>query len=121
MLTVSKTADDVDNGIVGQNRLECRTCPYQYLITDRLFERTDMKRKEVDDVTGGKEAWANADKTPGQCPREGCDGADAFFYQVQIRSADEPMTSFYRVSNLDRRFRAYLCGTADDSPVYHLW
>lgn len=32
-----------------------------------------------------------------QCPREGCEGAQAFFYQVQIRSADEPMTTFYKV------------------------
>lgn len=32
-----------------------------------------------------------------QCPREGCDGSSAFFYQVQIRSADEPMTTFYKV------------------------
>lgn len=65
MLTVSRTATDVDNGVVGQNRMECRTCPYQYLITDRLFERTVMKRKEVDDVMGGKDAWANADRTGG--------------------------------------------------------
>ena len=35
-----------------------------------------------------------------QCPREGCDGSQAFFYQVQIRSADEPMTTFYKVSIL---------------------
>lgn len=33
-----------------------------------------------------------------QCPKEGCDGDEAAFYQVQIRSADEPMTGFYRVS-----------------------
>ena len=32
-----------------------------------------------------------------QCPREGCNGTEAFFYQVQIRSADEPMTIFYKV------------------------
>ena len=63
MLTVSRTASD---GVAeGQNRMECRTCPYQYLITDRLFERTVMKRKEVDDVMGGKDAWANADRTEG--------------------------------------------------------
>lgn len=65
MLTVSRTADDAENGTLGQNRMECRTCPYQYLITDRLFERTMMKRKEVDDVMGGKDAWANADRTGG--------------------------------------------------------
>lgn len=27
--------------------------------------RTHLKRKEVDDVLGGKEAWANVDKTEG--------------------------------------------------------
>ena len=32
-----------------------------------------------------------------QCPREGCDNSQAAFYQVQIRSADEPMTTFYKV------------------------
>ncbi len=32
-----------------------------------------------------------------QCPHEGCEGSKAFFYQVQIRSADEPMTTFYKV------------------------
>lgn len=32
------------------------------------------------------------------CHREGCNGTEAFFNQVQIRSADEPMTTFYRVS-----------------------
>ena len=99
-----------------------------------------MKRKEVEDVMGGKEAWANVDRTDGmfdvhgtslrgvflcgaegllrvnrhkygqcsqyvtdvwvnvvQCPNENCDNASAFFYQVQIRSADEPMTTFYKV------------------------
>ena len=52
----------------------------------------------MEDVLGGKEAWDNVDKTDAQCTREGCDGGQAFFYQVQIRSADEPMTTFYKVS-----------------------
>ena len=33
-----------------------------------------------------------------QCPKEGCEGEEAAYFQVQIRSADEPMTSFYKVS-----------------------
>jgi DNA-directed RNA polymerase subunit M/transcription elongation factor TFIIS len=33
------------------------------------------------------------------CAREGCEGIEAYFYQLQIRSADEPMTSFFKVSN----------------------
>ena len=32
-----------------------------------------------------------------QCPREGCEGTRAAFYSVQIRSADEPMTNFFKV------------------------
>jgi hypothetical protein len=31
------------------------------------------------------------------CPKEDCDGDEAYFYQLQIRSADEPMTSFFKV------------------------
>ncbi|KAL8873618.1 MAG: hypothetical protein Q9174_000943 [Haloplaca sp. 1 TL-2023] len=61
-LTVS-LAPATEEDPEGQNRLECRTCPYEYLINDMLYERKTMKRKEVDDVLGGKDAWANADKT----------------------------------------------------------
>ena len=32
-----------------------------------------------------------------QCPAAGCNGNEAAFYQIQIRSADEPMTSFFKV------------------------
>ena len=56
-----------------------------------------MKRKEVDDVMG-EDGWKNSDQADAQCPREGCEGARAAFHQVQIRSADEPMTTFYKVS-----------------------
>lgn len=31
------------------------------------------------------------------CANERCDGREAYFRQVQIRSADEPMTTFYKV------------------------
>jgi DNA-directed RNA polymerase subunit M/transcription elongation factor TFIIS len=48
-------------------------------------------------VFGGPGAWDNAQKAQMQCPKEGCDGEEAAFFQVQIRSADEPMTGFYKV------------------------
>ena len=34
-----------------------------------------------------------------QCPNEKCRNDEAYWYQLQIRSADEPMTAFYKVSN----------------------
>lgn len=94
-LTVSRSASSVTYP-EGQNRLECRSCPYEFLIDRRYYEKKEMKRKEVDDVMG-EDAWKNSDQTEAQCPREGCDGARAAFHQVQIRSADEPMTTFYKV------------------------
>lgn len=81
----------------GKNRLECRTCPYELPITDPLYSRRTFPKKERDDIFGGPQAWDNADKTKTQCPAEGCDGAEAAFFQVQIRSADEPMTTFLKV------------------------
>ena len=32
-----------------------------------------------------------------QCPNEKCRNDEAYWYQLQIRSADEPMTAFYKV------------------------
>lgn len=45
------------------------------------------------------EGYLNADngKTV-QCPNEKCRNHEAYWYQLQIRSADEPMTAFYKVS-----------------------
>lgn len=81
----------------GLNRLECRTCPYEYAINEPLYSRRVFHRKEREDVFGGPGAWDNAQKGKAQCPAEGCDGEEAAFFQVQIRSADEPMTSFFKV------------------------
>jgi DNA-directed RNA polymerase III subunit RPC11 len=74
-----------------------------------MTSRMRLKRKEVDDVLGGDEMWAHADRTQGiplllvaeeltnfpfssaSCDK--CNFNSAFFYQLQIRSADEPMTT----------------------------
>ena len=73
--------------------------------------------KEVDDVLGGQAAWENVDATEGlvdsfreltvisfifvteTCPR--CEHSKAYFVQMQTRSADEPMTIFYKCCNPD--------------------
>ena len=89
-LTVSRSL------VTGTNRLECRTCPYEFILTRKYFERKAMKRKEVDDVMGGEGAWDNVDQTEVMCPIDACEGQRGYFYMVQIRSADEPMTTFYK-------------------------
>ena len=53
--------------------------------------------KQVEDVLGGEEAWANVAQTDATCPK--CGHKKAFFREVQTRSADEPATIFYRCEN----------------------
>ena len=52
----------------GQNRMECRTCPYQYFLERPFDDSRSMKRKEVEDVLGGDNAWENVDKAEGALP-----------------------------------------------------
>jgi hypothetical protein len=68
MLRVSKVppGDPTTEEFVGQNRFECLTCPYHFVINKRYFERKYMKKKEVEDILGGKDAWKNVDKTQGR-------------------------------------------------------
>lgn len=42
---------------------------------------------------------------PAQCPAENCNGDRAYFFQLQIRSADEPMTTFLKVRIYPLRMR----------------
>jgi hypothetical protein len=67
MLRVSKVppGDPTTEDSVGQNRFQCLTCPYHFVINKRYYERKYMKRKEVEDIMGGKGAWDNVDKTEG--------------------------------------------------------
>jgi DNA-directed RNA polymerase III subunit RPC11 len=44
----------------------CPTCPYKWVIAQRISMRTHLKRKEVDDVLGGKDSWANVDSVDGE-------------------------------------------------------
>ncbi|KAI8322479.1 hypothetical protein GQ54DRAFT_288051 [Martensiomyces pterosporus] len=65
-----------------------------YPISRRFISRTILKRKEVDDVLGGEDAWKNVDSIDTMCPK--CRHERAYFMQIQLRSADEPMTTFYK-------------------------
>eukprot|EP00927_Polykrikos_kofoidii_P076015 TRINITY_DN72639_c0_g1_i1.p1 TRINITY_DN72639_c0_g1~~TRINITY_DN72639_c0_g1_i1.p1 ORF type:complete len:110 (-),score=15.33 TRINITY_DN72639_c0_g1_i1:59-388(-) len=72
----------------------CRTCPYIYKIEEKLTAKHMLPRRAVDDVLGGSEAWKDVDQIEARCPS--CSNDRAFFRQFQTRSADEPMTVFFR-------------------------
>ncbi|KAM7205282.1 hypothetical protein V8F33_001113 [Rhypophila sp. PSN 637] len=89
----------------GSNRLECRTCPYEHPIDRPIFSRKNFTRKEKEDVFGGPKAWENAQKGRVQCDSNSCNGMEAAYFQVQIRSADEPMTTFYKCMTCGNQWR----------------
>ncbi|KAG1754071.1 uncharacterized protein EDB91DRAFT_435177 [Suillus paluster] len=75
----------------GYNKWACNTYVYEFPISKQMTSRSRMKRKEVDDVLGGEETWRDADSTVVTCDK--CGHPRAYFYQLQIRSADEPMAT----------------------------
>eukprot|EP00288_Rhodomonas_lens_P016282 CAMPEP_0177700416 /NCGR_PEP_ID=MMETSP0484_2-20121128/6082_1 /TAXON_ID=354590 /ORGANISM="Rhodomonas lens, Strain RHODO" /LENGTH=98 /DNA_ID=CAMNT_0019211613 /DNA_START=207 /DNA_END=503 /DNA_ORIENTATION=+ len=74
-------------------RFACKTCPYDYLINKALKKPVALEQKKVDDVLG--DTFKNAPVTDvlGGCPK--CGFNKAYYFELQIRSADEPATRFY--------------------------
>ena len=64
MLRVSKVpaGDPATEQYADQNRFECLTCPYQYIIKKRFYERKVLPLRNVDDVIGGEGAWDGVEK-----------------------------------------------------------
>lgn len=94
------------NQDTGNFHLACRACPYDFKIDGdlQIYDRKVLTRKEIDDVLGG--GWDNVDQTPVQCPNyESCKGEKAYFFTLQIRSADEPSTQFFKCVNCGHRWR----------------
>ncbi|RZF34881.1 hypothetical protein LSTR_LSTR012878 [Laodelphax striatellus] len=89
---VLKVEENID-----RYRFKCRICPYAFNIRQRISTRDYPKLKEIDDVLGGAAAWENVDSTDEKCPE--CEHPRAYFMQIQTRSADEPMTTFYKCCN----------------------
>eukprot|EP00775_Hariotina_reticulata_P009619 gene9619-9780_t len=81
----------------------CQTCPYIYKITKKISKSAKLERKQVDDVLGGEEAWKNVSKTETTCPA--CTYDKAYFMEVQTRSADEPMTIFFKCVDCGHRWK----------------
>jgi DNA-directed RNA polymerase III subunit RPC11 len=102
ILTVTPTPVLLSSTEGSQNRFACRTCPYVYPITKRYYDKKTLQRKEAGDIMGTADAFQNCSTTEAACPNDKCDNAEAKFYQLQIRSADEPMTSFLKCTKCGR-------------------
>eukprot|EP00904_Undaria_pinnatifida_P004757 jgi/Undpi1/14282/HiC_scaffold_9.g03931.m1 len=67
----------VESGPQGWTRFCCQTCPYIHPMepSDKITRKIVLKKKAVDDIMGGEDAWANVDKTqlPETTPQRGMD------------------------------------------------
>ena len=77
---------------IGSTEAFCSTCPYQHRMNHVATTYVPLKKKKKAEVLG--QDWANANKISVVCDK--CHNKMAYFFEVQIRSADEPMTRFYK-------------------------
>jgi DNA-directed RNA polymerase III subunit RPC11 len=50
-------------------------------------------KKEVDDVLGGEEAWADKEKTEHVCPNPECRHNEAYFMMIQVGDSGDSLFS----------------------------
>lgn len=87
----------------GSLRFVCRNCPYILPVVKQLSRIRKLQAKADTDVLGGDAAWDAAAQTDAVCPH--CDHRRAYYMQLQTRSADEPMTVFYRCVECKKRWK----------------
>ncbi|OVA01493.1 zinc finger protein [Macleaya cordata] len=80
-------------------RLFCPTCPYACQIENqiKIKKRQRLVKKPIEPIFSGEDAMKFAPKTEATCPS--CNHGQAYYRQLQIRSADEPMSTFYQCCN----------------------
>eukprot|EP00035_Acanthoeca_spectabilis_P034383 m.28783 g.28783 ORF g.28783 m.28783 type:complete len:112 (-) comp6595_c0_seq1:279-614(-) len=80
-----------------ENQFHCMTCPYvQVIETQVTVGHVNKDKKEIATVIGDNSGVGKS-KAHIKCPK--CDHAEAWFHQMQTRSADEASTIFYECCN----------------------
>mmetsp|Transcript_16199 Transcript_16199/g.48535 ORF Transcript_16199/g.48535 Transcript_16199/m.48535 type:complete len:108 (-) Transcript_16199:1221-1544(-) len=75
-------------------RYYCNTCAYIYVIESSISRSSKTQLKQRDDVLSAEAQMSNAPKTKVTCGE--CQHGEAYFKEVQTRSADEPATLFFQ-------------------------
>ncbi|KAI5169995.1 DNA-directed RNA polymerase III subunit RPC11 [Pancytospora epiphaga] len=74
-------------------QLSCSACPYIYTLTTAVTCSQTLKVKTLEKVMDAEDWSKHGNKCAINCPK--CSNVEAFFMELQTRSADEPMTIFY--------------------------
>lgn len=82
-------------------QLSCPACPYVYRLTTTITSSQAQRVKMVEKILGGEDDFKYGNKCTVKCPE--CPNEEALFMELQTRSADEPMTIFYRCTIFNNR------------------
>lgn len=85
------------------NGLSCRSCIYKYMVLDDIIKTIPIIPKKSENSMGEDEEFKFAAICEKKCPR--CDCEKAMFIEMQIRSADEPMTIFYQCTGCRKTWK----------------
>lgn len=77
-------------------QMQCIQCNQRYKKSKVLNNTGFVPLRQIlkAEIIRDSEQWANASTTTERCPK--CSNDKAYYLQVQTRSADEPMTNYYR-------------------------
>ncbi|UXI17350.1 hypothetical protein NH340_JMT03293 [Sarcoptes scabiei] len=81
-------------GLYSEVRFQCYQC--QAIILKKIRSTSFVPLRQIlkAEIIKDSDMWANASKTEEKCPK--CSHQRAYYLQIQTRSADEPMTTYYR-------------------------
>lgn len=113
MLTVTKLPPSASSTTASAtseptNHFACRTCPYTYALDKPYFETKQFARstrKQASEILSEADNMKNQERVEINCKNDKCDSREAAVVQVQIRSADEPMTSFFTCTRCGQKWR----------------
>ena len=89
----------------GKTRLRCPRCKYSENQKSKITLKEEVKLKKQDQIEVVDKKVDTLPKIKEECPK--CHNNEAFYWEVQTRSADEAATQFFKCTKCMHTWRSY--------------